>query len=110
MSRLFHICKCGEELFDDIPCSNCPGTDCLPVIHINGTGKKTLLESYERVEDALLSLADAWDKVEFNPRDYYTAGVGSFELAIEERNRHALMIRHLNRYIAAHILHIQGGK
>ena len=55
-----------------------------PTIHLNGTGKKMLLEGYENAYHAILEAENALGKVEFNARDYYPQGDGAWSEAIKE--------------------------
>ena len=57
----------------------------LPTIHLNGTSKRELLDSYLRALDALQDAVDALGKVEFNARDYCVQGSGAWSKATDER-------------------------
>ena len=43
----------------------------LPVIHLNGTGAKTLLEDNVAASEAIRNALSVIHKVEFHSRDYY---------------------------------------
>jgi hypothetical protein len=55
----------------------------LPVIHLNGTSPKDLLEGYRNACAAVRDAMDAIAKIEFNARDYYPVE-GSWEKARAE--------------------------
>jgi hypothetical protein len=81
-------------------------TPTLPTIHLNGTSRKDLQESYDAVDDALHKLMDAWGRVEFNSRDYYVQGPEAFPKAQDERWAMANRIRELKEYVDAHREHL----
>jgi len=59
-----------------------------PFVHLNGSGKKLLTESYDAANDALYEFILKWERVEFNARDYYVHGdPAAFERAALERHR-----------------------
>lgn len=73
----------------------------LPTIHLNGTSRKTLQESYDAVDQALHELTEAWGRVEFNARDYYVQGPEAFQAAQNERWAMAMKIQELKEYVDA---------
>ena len=76
-------------------------TPILPTVHLNGTGLKTLKESYDRVDDALYELQQAWGEVEFNARDYYPQGPEAWDQATKERGQHSKALLDLGVYLTA---------
>lgn len=56
----------------------------LPIIHMNGTSAKTLLEDYREAMNAVQAAKEALQKVEFNARDYYPEP-GLWDKALQER-------------------------
>lgn len=52
-----------------------------PVIHINGTPGKTLVEGWTAIRDALDEALLKTRQLEFNARDYYVRGGDGFEMA-----------------------------
>lgn len=74
----------------------------LPTVHMNGTGKKTLMEGYDGAADALLAFADAFGRIEFNARDYYVQGSDAYPKARDNRDAINLKIREIRDYIDAH--------
>lgn len=55
-----------------------------PTVHLNGTSREALLDSYEQagraIDAALLALSDASP----NARDYYPQGDGAFQTAVAQ--------------------------
>lgn len=45
-----------------------------PTMHMNGTGKRDLVEGWRAVSEAATALREALFKLEFNARDYYVRG------------------------------------
>ncbi len=56
----------------------------MPTIHLNGTGKKMLLEGYENAYHAIRDAEKALNNVEFNARDYYVQGPEAWTEAVKE--------------------------
>lgn len=56
----------------------------IPTIHLNGTGKKMLLEGYLEAYRAIRQAKKALTNIEFNPRDYYVQGSNAWEEATRE--------------------------
>jgi hypothetical protein len=79
----------------------------LPVLHMNGTSKKMLLEGYENVETQILALIDEMQKVEFNARDYYVND--SWQKARAEREEILLEIKQIQSYFQNLIIGIYEG-
>lgn len=52
-----------------------------PTIHMNGTGKDSLLEDYENARTAVEAAVEALRKIECNARDYYQQGPEAWEKA-----------------------------
>jgi hypothetical protein len=61
----------------------------LPQIHIGGTNAPQLLNDYSKAYEALLAACEAFEKIEFNSRDYLPNKFGSlrWEAAREWRER-----------------------
>ena len=74
----------------------------LPIVHMNGTGIKTLTEDYDNADDALHTFIDVWGRMEFNSRDYYPLGPESWTHARERRDEINAKIREIKEYINAH--------
>ena len=84
----------------------------LPTVHMNGTGKKMLLEGNERIIRAIHNLKEAIQNCEFHGRDYYvhpledTGLGGAYGLAADERQKHLQAIADFEAYILKHYDHI----
>lgn len=58
----------------------------IPVVHLNGTSKESLLNGYLEVHRALISSLDKLSDAAPNGRDYYLSGTGAFEKAREQHD------------------------
>ena len=56
----------------------------IPTVHLNGTGKKMLIEGYLNAHTAIRNAKKALDEIEFNPRDYYVQGPDAWTEAVRE--------------------------
>ena len=68
----------------------------IPTIHLNGSGKKTLLSQVEQALEALQTAVTAMTQAAPNARDYYVQDSGAFETARAEhdsRIRRIIQIR-----------------
>lgn len=82
----------------------------LPLVHMNGTGIKTLTEDYDAADDELRDFIDAWEKMEFNARDYYPHGPEAWTKARDARNAINAKICEIKQYIDAHREHLYDQK
>jgi hypothetical protein len=80
--------------------------DYLPVVHINGTGKKTLTEEYQNTYNLLVDLKDAFNKQEFHARDYYVEGHEYWKGAVDKRNEIKMKMNEIEKYLLDHLLHL----
>ena len=71
----------------------------LPTIHSNGTDINTLIDGYDRIDQALYRLLMVWGEVEFNARDYYVKGPQEWPQAMAERLHQSTNIHSLRNYI-----------
>ncbi len=55
-----------------------------PTIHLNGTGKNRLRETYLNAYKAVRNAQEALEAVEFNARDYYIQGPNAWPQAERE--------------------------
>lgn len=78
----------------------------LPTIHLNGTGRKTLLEGYETAYRKLLKFRQAFRAIEFNARDYYVAEPDAWDNACKEREKMLNNIYQLIDYLEEHLVHL----
>jgi hypothetical protein len=72
-----------------------------PTIHMNGTGATMLVDGYEAASSALQAFQDAFDRVEFNARDYYVQGPDAWSQALDEREAVFSKIREIEGYLNA---------
>ena len=75
----------------------------LPTVHLNGTGKKMLLEGNTRILGAINDLKEAINGCEFHGRDYYVQdddpySYESYNKALKERQKHLQAIADMERY------------
>jgi hypothetical protein len=56
----------------------------VPTVHLNGSGRKSLLDGLERAGSALHEAIKALDDIAPNGRDYYPQGEGAFKQASAE--------------------------
>ena len=88
----------------------------LPTVHLNGTGKKMLLEGNTRILGAINDLKEAIQSCEFHGRDYYVQDANpamdafnddnAFSRAYNERQKHLQAIADMERYFLNHVEHI----
>ena len=81
----------------------------LPVVHMNGTGKKMLLHGYTDILNAIHVLQDTVKQCEFHARDYYPLDDhdgDSYQAAWNERYKHNKAINDFGDYIEEHIAHL----
>lgn len=80
----------------------------MPLIHLNGTGKKMLCEGYDQAAEKLQDFIDAWRSVEFNARDYYPHGTEAWRQACDARDAINAKICAIIGYIGMHREHLHG--
>jgi hypothetical protein len=73
---------------------------------MNGTGLKTLREGYDLADDKLHDFLEAWQRMEFNARDYYTQGPEHWQKATEARQEINAKLREVKGYLDAHREHL----
>ena len=88
----------------------------LPTVHLNGTGKKMLLEGNLKILGAINDLKEAIQSCEFHGRDYYVQDNdpamdafnddNAFSRAYNERQKHLQAIADMERYFINHVDHI----
>jgi len=84
----------------------------LPIVHLNGTGKKMLLDGNKGIIRAIHKLKEAIQDCQFHPRDYYvhplddTVIGGAYGLALDERQKHLQALADFEAYILEHYDHI----
>jgi hypothetical protein len=80
-------------------------TLAFPIIHMNGTGVKTLRREYDAASETLAPFLDAWRDITFHSRDYYVVP-GSWEQALAARMELNLALEKLQYYLDAHRAHL----
>jgi hypothetical protein len=85
---------------------NNAGQYTVPVIHFNGSGCKNLHEQYQRAATQLEQFRDAFQAIDFHPRDYYPLGDDAFHRARLERDeiRHAIWV--IQDYLDQHLAQV----
>ena len=88
----------------------------LPTVHLNGTGKKMLLEGNTRVIAAIEGVKDALKDCTFHGRDYYVQDNdpamdafnddNAFSRAYNERQKHLKALADMERYFMNHVEHL----
>lgn len=61
-----------------------PSTPIFPTVHMNGTSKRELVESYEKAAYAIAQAQDALSACSPNGRDYYPQGNDAISKAMAE--------------------------
>lgn len=76
----------------------------LPVIHLNGTGRTTLLREYQTARQALKNLSGALAKATCNARDYYPRSeANAYYQARDTRQAAFALLDELDEYLVAHL-------
>ena len=88
----------------------------LPTVHLNGTGKKMLLEGNTRILGAINEVKEAIQSCEFHGRDYYVQyndpamdafnDDNAFSRAYNERQKHLQALAEMERYFMNHVEHL----
>lgn len=72
----------------------------IPMIHLNGSGKKLLLdEGYAKALEAFRSAAQTLNSVQLHSRDYYPLGEDAFDEAFKERLELHRKLREVREYL-----------
>jgi hypothetical protein len=82
----------------------------LPLVHLNGTGRATLIEDYDDADDTLQGFIDSFASIEFNARDYYPHGPDAWGKAVDARQEINQKIRDIKDYLDAHRAHLYSSK
>ena len=78
----------------------------LPSIHLNGTGRRMLTEDYTAAYHALQAAFRAFQRIEFNARDYYPQGADAFARARTQRDIQLHHLAEVQHYLETHLMHI----
>lgn len=74
----------------------------LPIIHLNGNSRKTLLDQYTKADEAAAVLIEAFMGIDFHARDYYPLGAEAFDRARHERNEIRAKLYDVLEYLRQH--------
>ena len=88
----------------------------LPTVHLNGTGKKMLLEGNTKIHAAINDLKEAINDCQFHVRDNYVQDNdhsmdafhddNAFSRAYNERQKHLQALAEMERYFMNHVEHL----
>jgi hypothetical protein len=78
----------------------------LPTIHLNGTGRETLLAEYHAAYRAVLAARDAFHATTCNGRDFYPQGPDAYSQARTERDAVLNHFGAIQQYLEAHLIHL----
>ena len=88
----------------------------LPTVHLNGTGKKMLLEGNVNILGKINEVKEAIQSCEFHGRDYYVQDNdpamdafnddNAFSRAYNERQKHLQALADMERYFMNHVEHL----
>ena len=79
----------------------------LPVCHLNGSGKKNLMDAREAIWDALETAADRLRAGAPNGRDYYPDGPAAMEAALEQHRWRLAVLREIQADLETEMAHVQ---
>jgi hypothetical protein len=77
----------------------------LPVIHLNGTGRRSLAEEYEEAYSALVNAQSKLAEATCHPRDFYPLGDEAWSRAREEREIAQKKLREVKEYLGNWVNH-----
>ena len=78
----------------------------LPTIHLNGTGKETLIEEIDQVYASMSKLMGDFADVTCHPRDYYPQGEDAYPAARQQRQEMFDKLVEVSAYIDALRYHL----
>lgn len=82
----------------------------LPVVHLNGTGRDTLVSEYLKASKALDAFCAAFAEVTCNGRDYYPISDDDYDDAYSEARRTRVAVfalcDQIDAYLNAHLSHL----
>jgi hypothetical protein len=78
----------------------------LPVVHLNGTGRKTLLREYYTALMATKTAYEALCDTTCHGRDYYPLGDTAYSEAREARTAHLRNLEALVHYLEKHVAYL----
>lgn len=77
-----------------------------PMVHMNGTGKRMLMNDYKKALKDCKHAIDSLREVEFHERDYYVISPSAFESAKRERIEMFKRLEEVKTYIEQHIVNV----
>jgi hypothetical protein len=78
----------------------------LPLIHLNGTGRDTLLQEYRDALTAARAAHRAFAATTCHGRDFYPLHPGAFAEARDRRDLHMFQLNDLLLYLESHVAHL----
>tara|TARA_R110000824_G_scaffold3437_12_gene16327 strand:- start:722 stop:1036 length:315 start_codon:yes stop_codon:yes gene_type:complete len=82
-----------------------------PQIHLNGTGRETLIEETEKARDSLMVAVKAFEAMTYHSRDFYILDDSlAYERAAAKRHEMGLNFVALAKYIDARFLSLSAPK
>lgn len=79
-----------------------------PTIHLGGTNEVQLSDDYGKAYEAIVAAREAFDKIEFNSRDYLPYTNGPWQAAVEWREQITQSFCDIEEYLLNHMASIQG--
>jgi hypothetical protein len=78
----------------------------LPVVHLNGTGRETLVSEYLKASKALNAFCAAFAAVTCNGRDYYPISDDAYSEARKTRLAVFVLCDEIDAYLNDHLAHL----
>ena len=78
----------------------------LPVIHMNGTSRETLVSEYKAALDSVREATDALARVTVNGRDYYPLGDRAIYEALDEHWKHRKALHDVADHLGRVLWHL----
>jgi hypothetical protein len=79
----------------------------LPLVHLNGSGEKALLNQYRDLFEAVSNAVNVFEGMEFHSRDYYPLGDVQWEKARAERLHVFEAMQLVYKYSMDHLIYLQ---
>jgi hypothetical protein len=79
-----------------------------PTIHLGGTNEVQLSDDYGKAYEAIVAAREAFDKIEFNSRDYLPYTNGPWPQALAWREQITQSFCDIEEYLLNHMGAIQG--
>jgi len=78
----------------------------LPVVHLNGTGRDTLLREYHEALQALDKFSSTFGATTCNGRDYYPLGDEAYSKARRTRDTIYVLLDEISAFLDDHLAHL----